>query len=111
VKTNLNKKIEMTNLGYLHYFLRLQVLQTMKGFFISYSKYYCELLNHFHMEYSKPTPSPFNSIVKPTTTHTSPKVDATLYYQLVGILLYLTHTHRDISFDVGYVNWYMKTPC
>jgi hypothetical protein len=35
VKTNLKKKFEMTNLGYLHYFLSLQVLQTKEGIFLS----------------------------------------------------------------------------
>jgi hypothetical protein len=45
-----------------------------------------------------------------TTTCTSPKVDATLYLHLVGSLLYLTHTHPNISFVVFLVTRYMKTP-
>ena len=35
VKTNLKNKFEMTDLGFLHYFLGLQVLQTNEGIFIS----------------------------------------------------------------------------
>jgi hypothetical protein len=62
------------------------------------------------MEDSKPTPSPFQSGVKLVATCTTPEVDATLYHQLVGSLLYLTHTHPDISFVVGLVAWYMQTP-
>jgi hypothetical protein len=80
VKNNLNKKFEMTNLGYLHYFLRLQVLQTKEEIFLSQSKCACDLLHHFHMEYSKPTPYPFHYGVKLAITFTCPKVDATLYH-------------------------------
>jgi hypothetical protein len=62
------------------------------------------------MDDCKPTPSPFQSGVKLTATCTSPEVDATLYRQLVGSLLYLTHTRPDLSFVVGLVAWYMQTP-
>jgi hypothetical protein len=110
VKTSLKKKFDMTYLGFLHYFLGLQVLQTNEGIFLSQSKYACDLLRHFHMDDCKPTPSPFQSGVKLTTTYTSPEVDATLYRQLVDILLYFTHTHPDLSFDVGLVASYMQTP-
>jgi hypothetical protein len=61
VKTSLKNKIEMTDLGFLHYFLGLQVFQTNKGIFLSQSKYGCDLLHHFHMDDCKPTPSPFQS--------------------------------------------------
>jgi hypothetical protein len=62
------------------------------------------------MEYCKPTPSPFQSGVKLVATCTSPDVDATLYCHLVGSLLYLTHTHPDLSFVVGLVSRNMQTP-
>jgi hypothetical protein len=110
VKTSLKKKFEMTDLGFLHYFLGLQVLQTNEGIFLSQSKYDCDLVRHFHMDNCKPTPSPFQSGVNLSATCTSPKVDATLYCQLVGSLLYLNHTHPDLSFVVGLVARYMQTP-
>jgi hypothetical protein len=103
VKTSLKKKFEMTDLGFLHYFLGLQVLQTNEGIFLSQSKYACDLLRLFHMDDCKPTPSPFQSRVKLSATCTSPEVDATLYYQLVGSLLYLTHTRPDLSFAIGLI--------
>jgi hypothetical protein len=100
----------MTNLGYLHYFLGLQVLQTKEGIFLPQSKYACDLLRRSHMEDSKPTPSRFQYGVKLVAICTTPKVDATLYRQLVGSFLYLTHNHLDISFVVGLVAQYMQTP-
>jgi hypothetical protein len=100
----------MTDLGYLHYFLCLQVLQTKEGFFLAWSKYACDLLPLFHMEYLKPSPSPFHSRFKLISTCNSPKVYANLSCQLVGSLLYLTHTRPNLSFVVGRVSQYMQTP-
>jgi hypothetical protein len=59
VKTILKKKFEITDLGFLHYFLGLQVLQTNEGIFLSQTKYACDLLHCFHMDNCKPSPSPF----------------------------------------------------
>eukprot|EP00253_Pinus_taeda_P023523 PITA_23523 len=110
VKSSLKKKIEMTDLGHLHYFLGLQVLQSKEGISLSQSKYACDILRHFHMEDCKPAPSPFQSGVKLSVSCTSPEVDATLYRQLVGKLLYLTHTRPDLSFAVGLVARFMQNP-
>eukprot|EP00253_Pinus_taeda_P034200 PITA_34200 len=109
VKSNLKKKFEMTDLRHLHYFLGLQVLQSKEGISLSQSKYACDLLRHFHMEDCEPAP-PFQSGVKISVTCTSPEVDATLYCQLVGKILYLTHTCPDLSFAVGLVAWFMQNP-
>eukprot|EP00253_Pinus_taeda_P020115 PITA_20115 len=100
----------MMDLGHLHYLLGLQVLQSKEGISLSQSKYACDLLRHFHMEACKPAPSPFQSGVKLSVTCTSPEVDATLYHQLVGKLLYLTHTHHDLSFAIGLVARFMQKP-
>eukprot|EP00253_Pinus_taeda_P035870 PITA_35870 len=62
------------------------------------------------MEECKPVPSPFQSGVKLSVSCSSPEVDATLYRQLVGKLLYLTHTRPDLSFAVGLVARFMQNP-
>ena len=59
VKTGCKNKFEMTYLGYFHYFLGLHILLTKEEFFLSQSKYDCDLLRRFHMDDCKPTPSPF----------------------------------------------------
>ena len=62
------------------------------------------------MEDCKPAPSPFQFGVKLSATCTSPEVHATLYHHLVGSILYLTHSHPDLSFVIGRVACYMQTP-
>ena len=64
----------------------------------------------FFTEDCKPSHSPFQSGVKLSVSCTSPEVDATLYRQLVGKLLYLTHTRPDLSFVVGLVARFMQNP-
>eukprot|EP00253_Pinus_taeda_P025978 PITA_25978 len=110
VKSNLKKKFEMTDLSHLHYFLALQVLQSKEGISLSQSKYVCDLLRHFHMEDYKSAPSPFQSEAKLSVTCTSPEVDATLYRQLVGKFLYLTHSRPDLSFAIGLIARFMQNP-
>eukprot|EP00253_Pinus_taeda_P030966 PITA_30966 len=90
--------------------LILTVLQSKECISLSQSKYACDILRHFHMEDCKPAPSPFQSGVKLSVSCTSPEVDATLYRQLVGKLLYLTHTRPDISFAVGLVACFLQNP-
>eukprot|EP00253_Pinus_taeda_P001508 PITA_01508 len=107
VKSSLKKKFEMTDLGRLHYFLGPQVLQSKEGISLFQSKYACDLLRHFHVKYCKLAPSPFQYGVKLSVTCTSPKVVASLYRQLVGKILYLTHTRPDLSFAIGLVARFM----
>ena len=79
VNSILKKKFDMTNLGYLHYFLGLQVFQYKECISLSHSNYAFDLLHFFHMEYCKPSPSPFHPRVKLSLTCTSLEVDSTLY--------------------------------
>eukprot|EP00253_Pinus_taeda_P029382 PITA_29382 len=62
------------------------------------------------MEDSKPAPSPFQSGAKLSVTCTSPNIDNTLYRQIVGNNLYLTHTHPDLSFVVSLIDRFMQNP-
>ena len=58
----------------------------------------------------KASPSPFQSGVKLIVDCNTPLVDDTLYRQLVGILIYLTHSRPDISFLVSMVSRFMQNP-
>eukprot|EP00253_Pinus_taeda_P008206 PITA_08206 len=56
----------------------------------------------------KPAPTPFLSGVRLEDGGDTPLVDSTLYRQLVGSLLYLTHSRPDLSYAVGAVSRYMQ---
>jgi hypothetical protein len=58
----------------------------------------------------KSTPTPFLSGVKLEDGGDTPLVDNTLYKQLVGILLYLTHPRPDLSYVVSIVSRFMQEP-
>ena len=52
-------QFDMTDLGLLHYFLGLQVLQSSEGISIFQQKYALDLLQRFGMVDCKPAPTPF----------------------------------------------------
>lgn len=110
VKSALHDRFAMNDLGLLHYFLRIEISQSPYGITLLQPKYALDLLACFHMADCKPAPTPFLLGVKLEAQFSSPLVDATLYRQLVGSLIYLTHTCHDISFAVGMVSSFMQEP-
>lgn len=58
----------------------------------------------------KPTNTPFLSGINLENGKDTPLVDYTLYRQLVGSLIYLTHSCPDLSYVVGEVSRYMQEP-
>jgi hypothetical protein len=58
----------------------------------------------------KSTLTPFLSGVKLEDGGETPLVDITLYRQLVGSLLYLTHSRPDLSYAVSVVSRFMQEP-
>ena len=110
LKRQLATTFEMTNLGILHFFLGLRVLPLSNGIFISQFKYALDLLKFLKMDDYRTCATLFQSCVKLTREFSSQKVDATLYRQLVGIPIYLTHNGLDISFVVSAISQFMQDP-
>jgi len=110
LKKQLVDSFDMKDLGILHYFFYLQVLQLSDGLFISQSKNVMDLLTHFKMVDCEPCATPFQYGFKLSKNYQSPKVDATLYRQLLDSLIYLTHSRPDISFVVSLFSWFMQDP-
>jgi hypothetical protein len=110
VKRILHDRFLMTDMGPLHFFLGLKISQDASGIKLSQAKYARDLLERFHMTDCKSSPTPFLSGVKLEDGGETPLVDNTLYRQLVGSLLYLTHSRPDLSYAVGAVSRFMQEP-
>ena len=72
-----------------------QIAQYKHGIKVHQFKYSLYFLNKFNMKYWNPSKTPFLSGVKLEEAGSSPMVNNTLYRQLIGCLLYLTHTWPD----------------
>ena len=85
----------------------LEIAQTKHGIKLHQSNYDLDFLNKFNMKDCKPRKTPFLSGVKLEEADSSPMVNNTLYRQLIGCLLYLTHTRHDIYYVLSVASIYM----
>eukprot|EP00253_Pinus_taeda_P010494 PITA_10494 len=111
IKKEMGKSFEMTDLGYVHYYLGIEVTQHPMSIFLSQKKYIGDLLSRFGMTECNPLTTPMKQNLKLTSIEGNEFEDATKYRQLLGSLNYLTTTRRDISFAVGILSRFMQKPC
>ncbi|XP_062100755.1 uncharacterized mitochondrial protein AtMg00810-like [Humulus lupulus] len=100
----LEKEFEVKDLGALRYFLGMEFARSKMRIFVSQRKYTFDLLKETGMLGSKPNKTPIKMFGG------SP-IDKGRYQQLVGKLIYLSHTRPDIAFAVSLVSQYMHNPC
>ena len=73
--------------------------QNIDGIFLGQGKYAVEILNSFRMMECMTTPMASN--MKLLSDASSETVDATMYRQMIGSLMYLTNMRPDICFAVN----------
>ena len=109
-KHSMMQEFEMSDLGKMMYFLRLEILQGNNGIFLCQQKYAPDVLERFQT-------ADCNSVHNPIIPETKlmkdpmgePLVD-TLYKQLVSSLKYLTSTRPNLMFGVNLLSRYMAHP-
>ena len=106
-KRKLIVEFEMKDLHMMHYFLGLEVWQKPGEIVLSQVKYAVEILKRFGMMDCKSMTMPMTMNLKLFGDTTSEIVDATLYKQMIGLLMYLTNTRPDICFVVNTLSQYM----
>ena len=110
IKNSLHSEFAMTDLGLLRQFLVLEIGQNGKVIMLSQPQYDSYLLKKFNMAECKESKYPFLSCIKLHEFGNSSMVDITLYRQLVGSLLYLTHTRPDLYYAVSAIERHMHQP-
>ena len=91
-------------------FLWLEIEQNIDGIMVTQYKYISDLLVKFNMVECNSAPFPFLSGISLEEGKHTPPMDCTIYRQLIGSLLYLTHSQPDICYAMNYVSKYMYQP-
>ena len=90
----------MKDLGYLIYFLGLEITHSTDGFYITQVKYVFELLSRVGLTDSKIVDTQVELNAHLTPSGGKPLSNPSLYRRLVGSLVYLIVTHLDISYTI-----------
>jgi hypothetical protein len=98
------------DLGNLHYFLGVEVIQTTAGLFLSQHKYIGDLLERTKMQDAKPVLTPMSTSTPLCKDDGSPSTDTTFYRSTIGSLQYLSLTRPDIAFTVNKLAQFMQRP-
>ena len=109
-KREMMQRYEMSDLGLLHHFLGMGILQTDQGIFIHQGKNAKSLLMKFGLEDCKPVSIPLQTGEKLKKVDGSELVDEELYRKIVGSLLYLTSTRPDLMYDASLLSRFMNCP-
>lgn len=109
-KKKLVVEFEMRGPGMMHYFLSLEVWQKLGEIVLNQGKYVVEILKRFEMMDCKSMTTSMTTNLKLLSDTSSETVDATLYRQMIGSLMYLTNTMPDICFVVNTLSRYMVEP-
>ena len=95
-KRKLVTEFEMKDLGMMHYFLGMEVWQSADGISLGQGKYVVEILKRFGMMNCKAMTTPMELNLNLLSDASSESVDATMYRQMIGSLMYLTNTRPNI---------------
>jgi hypothetical protein len=109
LKKTLAKSFEVKDLGYLHYFLGIEVAYSAQGIYLSQRNYVLDLLAETGMLECRPA----STLIEQNhglIADSGDPVDKGRYQRLVGRLIYLSHTRPDIAYAVSIVSRYMHDP-
>nr|GEV65108.1 hypothetical protein [Tanacetum cinerariifolium] len=104
-ETLMKNKFQMSSMGQLAFFLRLQVKQKADGIFISHDKYVAEILKKFSFLSVKTASTPIKTKKPLVKDEAAADVDVHLYRSMISSLMYLTASRHDI---MRLISWQCK---
>ena len=112
VKKAIAGRFKVEDMGKLHYFLGVKIVQSPGSIWIGQPNYCSELLKRFRMENSRPVSTPCDAGVKLQKAKDEDELCKQDQYQsAVGSLLYLsTKTRPDLAYAVANVSKYCAKP-
>lgn len=109
-KKSMMAEFDMFDLGRMHYFLGIKVVQSNTGIFISQKRNVQDILRRFQMADCNPVYTPAETNLKLVKDDNRRNVDNTLHKQIVRSLMYLIVTRPNIRYAISLVCRFMERP-
>ncbi|KAL8167487.1 hypothetical protein V2J09_008986 [Rumex salicifolius] len=109
-RSKMMQRFEMSDLGFLSYYLGIEVQQDRDEITLCQSNYARKILEKVGMVDCNIYPLPMEPSCKLNKHDGEPPMDAIVNKSIIGSLRYLVNTRPDLAYSVGVVNRYMETP-
>ena len=110
LEDHLASNFQIKHLGHLKYFLGIEFARSSEGILMTQQKYILDLLKDVKHTDCHISDTPIEVNHKLSLSDNDPKIEASSYQELIGKLLYLSHTRPDICYAVNVLSQFMHSP-
>jgi hypothetical protein len=90
--------------------LGIEVAYSPRGYLLSQSKYVADILEQARLIDHKIVDTPIEVNARYSSSNGLPLTDPTLYFTIIGSLVYLTITRSDITYLIHVVSQFVASP-